>query len=278
MITIIMKIDINQKLDILTNNDEITIINLLNKKAPDCYTEITTTELNNIIQKIKISTNHIESVIKSIRANFIKNKMIRRHKFIKIFSKKILQTYNRNIDILEISSRFDISPLNLLRFIFEKKYNKKLKNLINDNSISEYDKKQLNLAIANDTYSLIDNQHIQKESELFENQVEQFLIKNNIDYKTQNQLSEEQIKLYGHPINTPDFLIISNLYLNEFKINWIDAKNFFGSNIDFVKDKITKQVKKYIDEFGEGCIIFKYGFNEELVLNDVLILSYSSIL
>lgn len=272
-----MKIDINQDLDILTNNDEIAIINLLNKNAPDCYSEIKTIELDNIIEKIILSTTYIESVIKSIRANFIKNKMICRHKYIKIFSNKILQTYNKNINILKISSRFDISPLNLLRFIFEKKYNKKLKNLIHDKNITEYDKNQLDLAIANDTYSLIDNQQVQKESELFENQVELFLIKNNINYKTQNQLSEEQIQLYGHAINTPDFLIISNLYLNDSKINWIDAKNFFGSNISFIKNKITRQIKKYIDEFGDGCIIFKYGFNEELTFNNVLILSYSSI-
>jgi hypothetical protein len=272
-----IKININQNLNILTNKDEIMIINLLNKNPYNCYAEITTEELNDIVKKIKISITHIESVIRSIRANYIKNKMIRRHKFIKIFSNKILQTYNKNINILDISSRFDISPLNLLRFIFKKKYNKKLKFLINDKNINKYDKNQLDLAIKNDTYSLIDEHNIQKESELFENQVEQFLIKNNIDYKTQSQLSEEQIKLYGHPINTPDFLIISNLYLNDFKVNWIDAKNFFGSNISFVKDKITKQVKKYIDEYGDGCIVFKYGFNEELNFNNVLILSYASI-
>ena len=72
-----MRISINQNLDILTNDDETTIINLLNKKAPDCYADITTTELNNINKKIKISSIYTHSVIKSIRANFIKNKMIR---------------------------------------------------------------------------------------------------------------------------------------------------------------------------------------------------------
>jgi len=44
------------------------------------------------------------------------------------------------------------------------------------------------------------------------------LDKNNIKYKTQEELVAEQIKNHGVPINTPDFLIKSDLYINGRKI------------------------------------------------------------
>ena len=37
------------------------------------------------------------------------------------------------------------------------------------------------------------------------------------------------MKKYNKAINTPDFLILSNLEINGIKINWIDAKNFYGA-------------------------------------------------
>jgi len=56
---------------------------------------------------------------------------------------------------------------------------------------------------------------------------------------------------------------LSNLYINGFKVNWIDAKNYYGVNTYIIKNNINKQSKKYINNFGSGCIIFRYGFNEK---------------
>ena len=61
--------------------------------------------------------------------------------------------------------------------------------------------------------------------------------------------------------------------INGIKINWIDAKNFYGSNIKFDKKKIKKQVQKYINKFGTGCIIFALGYNDHLLIDDVLLFS-----
>ena len=69
----------------------------------------------------------------------------------------------------------------------------------------------------------------------------------------------------------------SFLQLNNNKINWIDAKNFYGSNINFIKKKIKKQIAKYINSYGSGLIIFKYGFNSNLNFDQTLIMSIESI-
>ena len=67
------------------------------------------------------------------------------------------------------------------------------------------------------------------------------------------------------------------MYFNNIKINWIDAKNFYGSNIDFIKKKIKKQIKKYTDTYGSGCIIFSLGFNEKLKFENCIIIDYNTI-
>ena len=146
------------------------------------------------------------------------------------------------------------------------------------NKLTIYDQEQFKLAEQNDIYVTLDQVEQGDESIKFEKLIEEFLIKNKVDYKTQDQLTEEQKIKYGKAINTPDFLITSELIINSKKVNWIDAKNFYGSNIDFIVSKIKKQIKKYLDTYGSGCIIFNHGFNSKLGFNDVLILDYDSII
>jgi hypothetical protein len=61
------------------------------------------------------------------------------------------------------------------------------------------------------------------------------------------------------------------------KIHSIDAKNFYGANIRFIKNKIIKQTRKYIETYGNGCIVFNLGYNEMLKINNVLFVSYEDL-
>jgi hypothetical protein len=153
-----------------------------------------------------------------------------------------------------------------------------IRNIIkHKNILNKHDLKQLDLAIENDIYALIDNSVVLSESINYELELQKFLDKHNILYKTQDQLVEEQTQKYGRPISTPDFLIKSDLYINNIKINWIDAKNYYGANISFIKYSINKQILKYNKNYGNGCIIFKLGFNDELNFNNTLLLDNDSL-
>jgi len=272
---------INNSIPILYKSEKY-VIKLLNKKPYKIYGKIDDNELNNIYNKInkKFNVKITKEIILSIRSAYVKNHMINNNtNNIINNSNKIINDYNDNINILKISNKYDISPLNLLRFIFKNKYSNKLTYLIKHTELlNNYDKSQLQLAIDNDEYALIDNSKILKDATNYELLIQDFLTKNNIKFKTQNQLVEEQIKLYGSPINTPDFLILSNLFIDDFKINWIDAKNYYGSNIYFIKKSITKQIKKYNSEYGTGCIVFNLGFSEKLHFNNTLLLDNNSFL
>jgi len=145
------------------------------------------------------------------------------------------------------------------------------------NKLNDFDSKQLIFAIENDIFNKVVQTSQIENSENFEIEVGNFLKKHNIKFKTQDDLVKEQIEKYGRPINTPDFLILSEFYINNKKINWIDAKNFYGANTYLVKKKIKKQVKKYINKYGDGSIFFSLNFSEKLNFNNVMLVSYNSI-
>ena len=137
---------------------------------------------------------------------------------------------------------------------------------------------EINEVINNDIFNKIDQSESVKNSENFELEIGKFLTKNGVVFKTQDMLVKEQTKLYGYPICTPDFLIISNLIINNKVIKWIDAKNFYGANTILIKKSIKKQIKKYINNYGYGCIIFSMNYSEKLEFENVILIDYSELL
>jgi hypothetical protein len=268
----------------LINEVEQFIIKKINKNPPIIYAPITNKEIDkikkNTIDKFPDNSDQIsKNLINSIRSSYTKNHMINNHQKLIKNSHKIINDYSNGKSVLEISGQFDVSPLNILREVFLSKYKTKLtKLIIHPDILSSHDKDQLSIAIENDDYALIDGTEVMKESVGFEKQIEHFLNKNSIKYITQEELVKEQIKKYGQPINTPDFLIKSDLYIGNYKINWIDAKNFYGSTVPFVKNKIKKQTLKYLNEWGSGSIIFSLGFNQNLKFTNILFLGFQDLL
>jgi hypothetical protein len=279
-----MTLKININIRSLPNEIEKFIIKKFNKNILKLYAKIQDDELNMIksMTKNRFSNESFlisDELIKSIRSSFVRNHMIKKHFNLKNNIDKIIKNYKEGIDILKLTSKYDISPLNILREIFYKKYGMKLSKLIlKPDLLDAYDYSQLKIAIDNDEYALIDNSKILKESINFEKKIEEFLKDNSIKYVTQEELAKEQLKKYGRIINTPDFLIKSDFFINDRKINWIDAKNFYGTKIPFIKDKIKKQTLKYLNKWGPGCIVFNYGFNENLKFTNILFLDYFSLI
>lgn len=260
------------------------IIKQLNTRAPKSYALLSQSELlhikKSVENKFPVYHNFDTGIIISLRASYMKNHIINNnHKILK-FSNLIINDYDNQMDILKICEKYDISPLNILRHVFNLKYSIKLSKLINssESELNIWDKSQLTSAIDNDIYALIDQTNVHIQADNFEKMIEVFLIKHNVQYRTQLQLVNEQILSHGKPINTPDFLIDSELYINNFAIKWIDAKNFYGANLPFNKSRIKKQTDKYINSYGSGAIIFSLGFQEKLNFTSILLVNYNAII
>lgn len=256
----------------LSNDIEKYII----KNTHKTFRKLFDKELNNVRNKVKSKYN-IEidiNLIASINSSFIKNFIIEKNYRIKKYKSNIL-SYYPNYDVIKLSKKYGISPMTIMNLIINDNYHINLSS-VNENNISESDYKQFKIASKYDNYYQLDQTKMHNESKEFEDKIENILKNHNVQYQTQNDLVIEQTKLYGKPINTPDFLIKSELIINDKKINWIDAKNFYGSNIKFIINKIKKQIKKYISSYGSGCIIFNYGYNNIIKFNNTLILCYQS--
>lgn len=282
------KLEFNFEIQIISldSNIENYICSKLDLSPYKSYAKMSDNEINNLYKKVikKFNNSPImipeyfcEEIILSIRANLMREHMIKNHK--KVLSSKylIISDYKNGINILRLSSKYDGSPLNLLRLIFMKIYEKKLTELIkNDSILNSRDKKELDIAIHNDLYALINQDEVLKKSVNFELKIQKILDTIGIRYKTQVQLAEEQIKKSNKATNTPDFLILDNLIINGNKIKWIDAKNFYGLNTNYLKKRIKEQTKKYINAWGCGAIIFNLGFCSKLNITDILFIDYYS--
>jgi len=281
------KFDYNIYINPLDSNIEKYICSKLDLSPYKSYSKMSDEEIdeiyNKVIKKFKSTSStrfpeyFCPEIILSIRANLMRAHMIDNHKNVLNQEKKIINDYNNGMGVLELSTKYDGSPLNILRLVYTSKYKKKLTQLIKSNKIlSSRDIFQLDLAVSNDLYALINQDEVLKKSSDFELKIQKILDKLGIRYKTQEQLAQEQIKESEKATNTPDFLILDDLWINGEKINWIDAKNFYGLNTQYLKKRIKHQTKKYINAWGSGSIIFSLGFSSGLRIPEILFIDYYS--
>jgi hypothetical protein len=234
-------------------------------------------KLNNYIKKKKLDINLND--ILSIRSAYMTIKIIKDSSKLESSMNKINKLYKKGIKLSWISRKYDLSPILILKNIFNNNFSKdKIKDFFYGkhlDKLNKFELEQLNFAKENDIFNKVDQTEQIKNSENFELEIRNFLLKNKIKFKTQNELAKEQIKKYGKTINTPDFLILSDFYINDKKINWIDAKNFYGANTFLIKKNIQKQIQKYIDEYGFGSIIFSLNFSEKLYFDNVILINFN---
>jgi hypothetical protein len=261
------KVYLNFNTFIIPHEDEKKIMKIiLNSQYP--YANIT----NKIMKKVnKINLLIGPDLLNSMKGSIIKNNMIIQYAHLKINNTQIAEEYVKS-NVLNLSKKYNASPINIIRVVFIHRgmNNKEIRKLFfNTNRMNEYDKTQFELAVKYDNYGFVDDNKISELSLKFEKEIEEILKKNNVVYKTQQQLTDEQ-SAEGNVYSTPDFLILSELYINGKKINWIDAKNYYGFYNNFVIGKIKKQTAKYINLYGDGCIVFKYGFSSKIKFDNII--------
>ena len=247
------------------------------------YKKLNDKQINKLKRYIRLRklSLQIEDIF-SIRSAYMTMKIMKNSNRLRKSMNEIYKMYENNISLKEITKKYDLPPIPLIKnILYKKKYGKDIvKGFFYGeklNKLNDFDLKQLNYAIENDIFNKVVQTEQIENSENFEKEIGNFLKKHDVKFKTQDELVKEQIEKYGRPINTPDFLILSDFYINNNKINWIDAKNFYGANTFLVKKKIKKQVRKYIDAYGFGSIFFSLHFSEKLNFDNVLLVNYNII-
>ncbi|MBT6645207.1 MAG: TPD domain-containing protein, partial [Euryarchaeota archaeon] len=80
---------------------------------------------------------------------------------------------------------------------------------------------------------------------------------------------------HGRPLKTPDLLILDDVRINGQPVAWIDAKHYYGGDVGFQRKKTTKQMLRYVEEWGQGAIVFRHGYCENLHIPGTILLDSS---
>ena len=174
-----------------------------------------------LIKKVKSQFNYDVSprAIISIFDTYTKDKIIFKYRIVTDNIKAITEKYTTGETLLALSVEYDFPPLGLLNKILQYKNKltkQELKNLTSDNpKITERDMREYENAKKYDKFYGGNHKLQAEESIKFEHVVQDMLTKYNVKFKTQDDLTKEQVELYGKAINTPDFLITdTNFYIN----------------------------------------------------------------
>ena len=72
--------------------------------------------------------------------------------------------------------------------------------------------------------------------------------------------------------------INSMMNINPIDSNNTTLKTYISHSLYNYYHEINKQIQKYLDSYGPGCIIFNHGFNSKISFHNVLLLDYDCLL
>ena len=223
------------------------------------------------------STSMTIEQTKSLRNSILQDKVRNTHHKVVNKSKKLYERYIAGESVLSLSRELDCPPLAIYRALLSEMGHSKgqIKKIIkaNGNGLDQRAIDELRIAEDNDFISSTDQDQVRKEAQEFEDTLEIFFKQKGIRFITEGKSTEWQKKIVGKAAATPDILFLDDVTINGQQINWIDAKNFYGSSLSkrTVNDS-KKQMKKYHDHFGSGAIIYAHGFSSDINIPDCLLL------
>ena len=216
----------------------------------------------------------------SLRSALLQQKTVYSHHKLRSKGKELARQYREGASIVDLSKKYDFPPVNVFRVVLESMgwSKKRIKeSLRQPSSMKQREREEFEAAEAIDRVSSVDQSETQVKADLFEDILADWFEQQGIRLRRQPEMVKEQSELLGRPVRTPDLLFLDHVYINDQPVAWIDAKHFYGSDVDFQRKKMKKQMNRYIEEWGSGAIMFRHGFSENLYLPGVLMLDASPI-
>ena len=214
----------------------------------------------------------------SLRSALLQQKTVYSHGKLKSKAKKMAAKYREGATIVELSKDFDFPPMNVFRVVLEANgwSKKKIKeSLRSPTSMKQREQDEFKAAEAADRVSNVDQSETQVRADLFEDILADWFEAQGVRIRRQPEMVAEQMAEHGRPIRTPDLLFLDHVIINGRPVAWIDAKHFYGGDVDFQRKKTKKQMLRYIDEWGSGAIVYRHGFSENLYIPGVTMLDAS---
>ena len=216
----------------------------------------------------------------SLRSALLQQKTVYSHHRLRSKGRELARRYREGESVVELSKIYDFPPMNVFRVVLEAmgwSKNTIKEKLRNPSALKERERQEFEAAEAADRVSNVDQGETQLKADLFEDILADWFEAKGIRLRRQPEMVKEQSELLGRPVRTPDLLFLDHVYINGEPVAWIDAKHFYGADVEFQRKKMKKQMDRYIEEWGSGAIMFRHGFCANLFLPGVLMLDASPI-
>jgi hypothetical protein len=209
----------------------------------------------------------------SLRHLLLQEKMTCRHRLLQRQRKVLLAKYRRGESIISLAEKFDFAPMAVVRAIlFERDQlsTNQLKDLLkhpqqNDGQLSPRDVTEIVEASQNDIVASANQDRSLAQSEMFEDFLCSYLTRHNIKFLRQRDVAAHMEKL-GKQVATPDILFTEPIYINGNWTNWIDAKDYYGADMPFLRARSVKQTDRYRQRWGPGSLVFSKGHCSSLII------------
>ncbi|MGY8728458.1 MAG: TPD domain-containing protein [Candidatus Poseidoniales archaeon] len=205
----------------------------------------------------------------SLRSALLQQKTVYGHGKLRSQGQTMLRLYKEGVSVVDLSTRFDFPPMNIFRIILtEMRWSKsKIKESLRQPSrLSERERTEFETAEAADRVSNVDQGESQERADLFEDILADWFEEQGVRLRRQPEMVKEQKQDLGRPVRTPDLLFLDHVEINGKPVAWIDAKHFYGADVDFQRKKMAKQMARYIEEWGSGAVVYRHGFSENLFM------------
>lgn len=200
----------------------------------------------------------------SLRSALLQEKTVYGHHRLQNRAKELRKLYDEGWSVLDLSERFDFPPVNLFRAILSARgwSKSRIKECLKAAStrLDERDLKEFHSAEEADRVSNVDQSETHERADLFEDVLCDWFEQNDVNFRRQGEMVQEQTKKHGRPVRTPDLLLLDDVRINGQPVAWIDAKHFYGADVGFQRKKTEKQMARYVEEWGQGAIVFRHGF------------------
>ena len=236
-------------------------------------------------EQVKAISNRIEDKpmsldqALSLRSAVLQEKSV--HGFHKLQGRSIQmkKLYDGGEDVVVLSRQHDFPPMNLFRAILKARgWSKtRIKEALRnpEKGLDERDREQFKAAELADRVSNVDQSETQERAETFEDVLCNFFDSKDVSYRRHEEMVSEQMAEHGRPVRTPDLLLLDDVRIDGEPVSWVDAKHYYGADVSFQRKKTMKQMARYVEEWGQGAIVFRHGFCANLHIPGTILLDAS---
>ncbi|MDP6639735.1 MAG: TPD domain-containing protein [Candidatus Poseidoniaceae archaeon] len=234
--------------------------------------------VDNIANSLHGSDINIDQAL-SLRSALLQEKTVYGHHRLQRQAKDISRLYEEGVGILDLSQRFDAPPVNTFRAMLSARgWSKaRIKDSLKspEKRLSERDIEEFTKAEEADRVSNVDQSETHDRADLFEDILCDWFEANGVNFRRQSEMVKEQTSQHGRPLKTPDLLMLDDVRINGEPVAWIDAKHFYGADVSFQRKKTSKQTARYVEEWGQGAIVYRHGFCDNIHIAGTVLLDSS---